>query len=114
MSDLSCTFDEFKHRIKFAIDQHRTGTLKEEERDQLVKMVNLSYLNLSDFEYPLVKTSAPLALQIFHREMGLVPPLPGLPASRFFERVNELSTQADAVEEAASATPAKSSAAPTF
>lgn len=95
MSDLSCTFEEFKLRIKFALDQHRSGTLKEIERDQIVKMVNLSFLNISDRDAPTVAHQATIALKLFQREMGLLPPLPGIPASRFFERVNELSAQAD-------------------
>ena len=103
MSDLTCTFEDFKQRIKFTLDQHRSGTLKEEERDQLVKMVNLSYLEIYDRDAPTIADQAKIALQLFQREMGLLPPLPGIPASRFWDRFNELSQQ-----------PAKSSGGPGF
>jgi hypothetical protein len=76
MSELSCTFEEFKRRAKFAIDQHRAGTLKPEEHDQLVKMVSLSYMNLSDFDAPTVNIQAPIALKLFQQEMGLLPKYP--------------------------------------
>lgn len=75
-NDLLCTFDEFKKRCKFAIDQHRTGNLSEDEHDNMVKMLNLSYLNISDWDAPSVEVQASILLQITHRELGLVPTKP--------------------------------------
>jgi hypothetical protein len=72
MTELACTFTEFKQRTKFAIVQHRTGKLSDAEFDQLVKMVDLSYLNIIDFD----PVQAPIVLRLFQQEMGLLPEYP--------------------------------------
>lgn len=96
-NELAVTFEEFKRRTKFAIDQHRTGTLTEAEFDQLVKMVDLSYLNISDWDAPTVSTQAQIVLTLFQREMGLLPQ----PPYEAFRKLRQFAADMQAIAEAA-------------
>lgn len=82
MSELACTFAEFKRRTMEGIRMIRDG-VNEDERENIKKIVGLSYLNISD-DTDMNMHQAAIVLTIFFREIGDIPPPPDLTALKRF------------------------------
>lgn len=66
MSELACTFDDFKKRSKELLDA--LPDLDHDGLDNGIKMLNLSYLNMTGTENERYQAS--IALQLVHKQIG--------------------------------------------
>ena len=65
MGDFNCTWQEFKNQCKELRDASKY--LNDEELANGIKMMNLSYLGMSE---KMWSTSAAILLKMMHRDLG--------------------------------------------